>query len=340
MQLYQRLNLVVKRLENNNRAAFCKKIEVSPSTFIGYLDEKGQQKLKIETIIRICDTYPEINRNWLFFGEGEMVGDVPEEEHISATLQAVFADKNISTTPQNFARIGGITVEKLEDILKGQALPPLSALRKWSLQYRVNLNFLIARIGQPLMTREQYEQDGPFREERQEAVEFEFPAGARNPDYGADCVYERFDRTKETNKSESSTMPLIGLAECGVEGWSQRMQMAASIVTPKFHKDMIAALAVGDSMLPAGIAPGNVIFADPRLTPQPGEMVYVEREYIEGQKGDITVKLFEGIEDETLTLRGWLPKKSDENQKEFCIETPMKFVKRIAPVVMIRKRAD
>ncbi|MFW5497748.1 MULTISPECIES: LexA family transcriptional regulator [unclassified Maridesulfovibrio] len=137
------------------------------------------------------------------------------------------------------------------------------------------------------------------------------------------------------------TIPLIGLAECGVEGWSTQMEgMAATTQVPDVHEDMIAALAIGDSMEPAGIKPGNVIFADPRLTPNPGDIVYVVRRDGLGE-GTATVKIYQGETDGWLELCGWLPKKHSENgQKEFCIKEKLEYVEVVAPVVMIRKRAE
>ncbi|HAS89135.1 MAG TPA: hypothetical protein DCS48_07495 [Desulfovibrio sp.] len=137
------------------------------------------------------------------------------------------------------------------------------------------------------------------------------------------------------------TIPLIGLAECGVEGWSTQMEgMAATTQVPDVHEDMIAALAIGDSMEPAGIKPGNVIFADPRLTPNPGDIVYVVRRDGRGE-GTATVKIYQGETDGWLELCGWLPKKHSENgQKKFCIKEKLEYVEVVAPVVMIRKRAE
>ncbi len=135
-------------------------------------------------------------------------------------------------------------------------------------------------------------------------------------------------------------IPLVGLAECGVEGWSTQMEMAATTQVPEFHDDMIAALAIGDSMEPAGIKPGNVVFADPRLTPKEEEIVYVVRKDGRGE-GTATLKIYKGRDKKWLKLCGWLPKRQSENgQKEFCIKENLEFVVVVAPVVMIRKRAE
>ena len=362
MQLFDRINKVVENQEKGNRAALCKKIGVNPSTFIGYLDENGQGKIKFSTLARICEVYPDINRDWLLFGEGSISNDPRELEEdpeltcFADTIHEVLFER-LSTTAETFAEIGGISVEELTAIMQRKIQPSAMTLRNWCVRYRVNMNYVIAQIGYPLLTRAQYEQDGPLMHVRKRDKEDEYPKGCGNPSFArkAESIdsdlydgepYEH-DRHKkplpevvESMLCPGITMPLVGLAECGLKGWSTEMQMAATTTVPEFHKDMLAALAIGDSMEPAGIRPGNIVYCDPRLEPRVGEPVYVTRKSGIGD-GTATVKIYQGQEDGWLKLYGWLPKKDGElHLVDFCMKEPLEFVESIVPVVMIRKRAE
>ena len=361
MELFQRINLVIENHEKGNRAALCKKIGVNPSTFIGYLDENGQAKIKFSTLARICEAYPEVNRDWLLFGEGNISNDPrelkanPEYSHLAQTLNDVLHG-DLTTTPETFAEIGGITKDELTAMLSGKILPPMTALRNWALRYRINLNFLVAQIGYPLLTRGQYEQNGPLMWLRKERHEDEYPRGCANPSNAESAehidsdLYDgepyEHDRHKKPLPEVASNLlcpgtelPLIGLAQCGVTGWSLTMPLAATSLVPTFHKDMIAALAIGDSMVPAGINPGNTVYCDPKMEPLKGEPIFVIRRGRDAEKeGEATIKLFVGRDDEWLYMKGWLQKNGEPHQKEFEIKQLLDEVETIAPVVMIRRR--
>ena len=344
----ERFKEVIQRL-NLSRKEISEEIGVRAQTIGDYCSAKARPSSKV--LIVLAEKYG-INLNWLLVGQGEMFSDPLKQDlkkeyiYFGDTLREILNDRNLSTTKDNFARVGGITRNELEAILSNKIPPPATALRKWAVRYRINLNFLIAQMGYPLLTKGQYEQRGPLTWLRERDGEWAYPEAARNPDYAetaedcdSDFYDERRDDTLELLNQPPKSIPMVGLAECGIEGWSQRMQMAVSAPVPDFHEDMFAAMTVGDSMSPAGIMPGNIVFCDPRIKPRPGDIIYVEREYIKGE-GDATVKIFQGIENDTLKLYGWLPKKSDGTQSDFCVKNPMKFVKTIAPVVMIRKKAE
>ncbi len=130
---------------------------------------------------------------------------------------------------------------------------------------------------------------------------------------------------------------LIGLAQCGVDGWSQTMPIAINSSVPEFHKDYIAALTIGDSMVPAGVLPGNIVYCDPRLQPSIGEPVFVMRRDAHGEEA-AGVKIYKGQDEKWLYLQGWLAKQGNKPQTEFNIQQLVNEISIIAPVVMIRRR--
>ncbi len=72
MELYQRLLQLIELLTDNSQTRFAKSIGLSQQTFNNYLNPEGQQKIRKTLLDTILAIYPEISRDWLFFGEGEM----------------------------------------------------------------------------------------------------------------------------------------------------------------------------------------------------------------------------------------------------------------------------
>lgn len=72
MELFQRLLQLVELLAENSQSRFAKSIGLSQQTFNNYLNSEGQQKIRKTLLDTILSVYPQINRNWLYFGEGEM----------------------------------------------------------------------------------------------------------------------------------------------------------------------------------------------------------------------------------------------------------------------------
>lgn len=74
MELFQRLLQLVELFENNSQTQFAKRIGLSQQTCNNYLKFEGQQKIRKALLDKILTVYPQVNRDWLFFGEGEMLG--------------------------------------------------------------------------------------------------------------------------------------------------------------------------------------------------------------------------------------------------------------------------
>lgn len=99
-------------------------------------------------------------------------------------------------------------------------------------------------------------------------------------------------------------VPVKGLAECGIAGWYQEMPLGLMASAPEALEadpKAVAVVAVGDSMRPAGISPGDLVFCQPG-TPQGGDSVLVEL-----VDGTAAIKRWGGRDGDWITLAGWLP---------------------------------
>lgn len=101
MQLYERLLKLVELFENNSQTQFAKRLCIPQPTFFGYLNSDGQEKIRKSLLDKILAIYPEVNREWLFFGEGEplsgtkAMSGVPcrEEKRRIAELEAELTEE-------------------------------------------------------------------------------------------------------------------------------------------------------------------------------------------------------------------------------------------------------
>lgn len=71
MEVFERLKKVIDTCSNGSQTAFSKLIGESQSTFHGYMNLQGQEKLKVRTIVRILDAFS-VDANWLLLGIGSM----------------------------------------------------------------------------------------------------------------------------------------------------------------------------------------------------------------------------------------------------------------------------
>lgn len=98
-------------------------------------------------------------------------------------------------------------------------------------------------------------------------------------------------------------IPVKGLAECGIAGWYQEAPLSLLATAPEtldMDQETVAVVAVGDSMRPAGISPGDVVFCQPGA-PQDGSSVLVEL-----MDGKVSIKRWAGRQGDWVMLQGWL----------------------------------
>lgn len=73
MELFERLNHIAELLENNSQAQLARRVDLLPQTLNNYMNFDGQQKIRKTLLDKILVVYPQLSRDWLFFGEGEML---------------------------------------------------------------------------------------------------------------------------------------------------------------------------------------------------------------------------------------------------------------------------
>lgn len=77
MKLFERVRVISTEVARS-QSDLAKRLGLTLSTFNGYLNEKRQDNLW-PLLPRILELYPQLNRDWLYFGEGEMYGGHREQ---------------------------------------------------------------------------------------------------------------------------------------------------------------------------------------------------------------------------------------------------------------------
>lgn len=132
----------------------------------------------------------------------------------------------------------------------------------------------------------------------------------------------------------AASLPLTGLAECGIQGWFREARLRAPVVVPRVGTGWMAVMAVGNSMIPAGIREGHILFCDPAQPPVEGEPVYVLR-----ADGAASIKLWRGMaNNDFAVLQGWLPPDEQGNQKPYLDQLAPGQILKLAPVIYVRLR--
>ena len=71
MELYERLDEIIKYM-GTSRSQLSKQLKIKQTTFNGYFSMAKQEYLW-PVLFKILALHPSISREWLFFGEGEML---------------------------------------------------------------------------------------------------------------------------------------------------------------------------------------------------------------------------------------------------------------------------
>ncbi len=225
--------------------------------------------------------------------------------------------KKLNMEQKDLARIAEIGQPTVTSYLKQISQPSMHTLSKWVKELGINGHWLLTGEG------EMFSSDIPSKINVETATER--------------SVRDLLHKLDPDTLNPGDNLPLIGIAACGISGWSQTMPLAINSSIPNFHKDYIAAMTIGDSMVPAGILPGNIVYCDPRIKPMKGEPVFVVRRDADSEE-TTSVKNYCGQDDKWLYLQGWLQKNGTAEQKSFDIKQLISEVETIAPVVMIRRR--
>jgi hypothetical protein len=71
MELYERVDAVIGRLAKS-RSHLAKQLNIKQTTFNSWFSGDRQEYL-LPALYKVLALYPNISREWLFFGEGEMI---------------------------------------------------------------------------------------------------------------------------------------------------------------------------------------------------------------------------------------------------------------------------
>lgn len=130
------------------------------------------------------------------------------------------------------------------------------------------------------------------------------------------------------------TVPVLGMAECGLRGWYQESPTGLYASAPPSVAAAgqgVAVVATGNSMRPAGINPGDMVFCADGPPPQAREAVLVEL-----TDGLLSLKQWGGQRGDWVTLRGWLDADTGAVQMPYGDERRQDQISRIRRVVLVQ----
>lgn len=159
--------------------------------------------------------------------------------------------------------------------------------------------------------------------------------------------------------NDIGSVEMLGLAASSNKHWQTILNSenkVSSIPVQLEGPGTFAMTVVGDSMVPAGLWPGQVVYCDSSALAAIGDAVFIRL-----KDGYATLKVFMGWtcfrpeearlsvvnadspkEDKWILLQGWdSPEKDDENksQKPYVISVGSAMVELIAPVIFVRRKA-
>lgn len=136
--------------------------------------KNNRQMPDVETMVTMA-TKLNLSADWLLLGVGEpdvTVKKAPStcDVHIADTLGELVVELNRPL--EEIALAGGLYPRELNLIIhRGKALPSES-VQRWVHAYRVNANFLLAQVGQPFLTEEEYNAPGRLNWVREQHGDF------------------------------------------------------------------------------------------------------------------------------------------------------------------------
>lgn len=238
-------------------------------------------------------------------------------ENIGKRLRELRAE--LGFNGKEFAAKLGVNLQTLYRYERGQRMPDISFVQTVSELTGVSLDWLASGSGP-----KHGEASPPKSEERREHWE--------NPKILPPSTES--DPWKSTRWQE---VPVIGLAACDVMGWFNPAPLAFRIpltVDHPYTPELFAVLAVGESMRPEGIREGFVLYCDPGAPLLEEDVVYIET-----TDGRASIKKLLERGAEQIVVQGWLDPDAAGVQKPFTIKLSKTHIKRLAPVVVIKRKA-
>lgn len=133
-----------------------------------------------------------------------------------------------------------------------------------------------------------------------------------------------------------ATLPVLGMASCGLTGWGQAPDLLATTTAAPPDIDPQHGFAVqarGSSLLPEGIKPGYLCLCNPQLLPQVGDIIYLV-----DHSGQTALKKLLKLSPQSVLVQGWLPPDAQGQQQSFTEERPRAALQQLAVVVYIKRR--
>lgn len=227
---------------------------------------------------------------------------------------------NLKKSDVDLESIPGLKKQARANYRNRQNIPASSNLLLWSTNFGLDINWLLTGEGEMLRS-----------------------AAVSHPTRQTSPAKDQHTSVEDMllAPKPAQAIPLIGFAGCSTMGWHGSMTYPIAATAPHARPGMIAVMASGESMLPAGIGHGHICFCDPHAEPMPGECVYVVC-----HDNRHSLKTFLGwgegeghkINEGELVLRGWLDKHENEQQKDIVIHINRDVVKIVAPVVYVQRR--
>ena len=153
---------------------------------------------------------------------------------------------------------------------------------------------------------------------------------------GAEAAKPISGMAQKESLAPPAEVPIIGLAACGISGWFSPSPLA--LLTPyPFGPPPIGAFAVaaaGADMVPEGIRQGFVLYCNPLLSPNHGDVVFIEK-----HDGTASVKRYTGEGDKVFYLEGWLEPDEQGVQKPYQEQIASDAIRQIAVVTIVKRRA-
>ena len=142
---------------------------------------------------------------------------------------------------------------------------------------------------------------------------------------------------KNTPKEKYAALPLLGLANCGIaQGWFNESDLQDRIILPSFlaEENAFAVWCRGQSMVPAGIADGNICIFYPNRSAETGKPALIRtKSFVKGREVSLaTIKIFDSEDENAVMLSGWLDPDETGYQSLFTEKRLKNCITQIAPV--------
>lgn len=131
--------------------------------------------------------------------------------------------------------------------------------------------------------------------------------------------------------SQSETLPHIGFAKCGIDGWANVSEVATPLPRPEGLDDPDAfyVTARGQSMLPEGIRDGAICLISPATEAKDGDRIWLR-----DKQGKQALKRLLRQTEKSLLLLGWQPL-HNRKQESFEDERFLTGIDTFHPVVAV-----